>query len=75
MDLTDSNAVGQMNLEHISRKHLNELERSVQDLLTAMQKAKLRDESLQDSLKLLEHRLGQIRRKRFDATNPEYRGY
>lgn len=65
----------QVSLEHISPKHLNDLERSVQDLLATMRKAKLRDEPLQESLRLLEQKLGEARRERFDEANPEYQGY
>jgi len=65
----------QASLEHISRKQLNELERSVQDLITTMRKSKLQDETLQESLRLLAQKLGEARRERFDEANPEYRGY
>jgi len=76
LNLTESsNTVQQASLEHISPKNLNNLERSVQDLLNTMRKAKLRDECLQESLSLLEQKLGEARRARFDAANPEYRGY
>ena len=75
LDLTESNTMQQVSLEHISPKRLNELERNVQDLLATMRKAKLRDEHLRESLVLLEQKLGEARRARFDATNPEYRGY
>ncbi|GAB4528996.1 MAG: hypothetical protein OHK0046_48510 [Anaerolineae bacterium] len=75
MDLTESNVMQHLNLEHISRKHLNDLERSVQNLLDTMRKAKLRDEPLQKSLRLLEQKLGETRRERFDEANPEYQGY
>ncbi len=75
MDTTKSHTTPQVNLENISPKHLNDLERCVQDLLTTIRKAKFKDEPLQESLKLLEQRLGETRRKRFDEANPEYRGY
>lgn len=75
MDLTESNTMQQVRLEHISPKHLNDLERCVQELLVTMRKAKLRDEPLQESLRLLEQKLGEARRERFDEANPEYRGY
>jgi Skp family chaperone for outer membrane proteins len=65
----------QVSLEHISPKNLNNLEHSVQDLLAAMRKAKLMDEQLQESLKLLERKLGETRRARFDKVNQEYQGY
>jgi hypothetical protein len=40
-----------------------------------MRKAKLMDEQLQESLKLLERKLGETRRARFDKVNQEYQGY
>ena len=64
-----------MNLENLSRKQLNELEHHVSELLNAMRKAKLQNEPLMESLKLLEHQLGETRRERFDAANSEYHTY
>jgi len=64
-----------MNLETISRKQLNELEHCVRELLITMRKAKLQNDPLVESLKLLEHELGEARRERFDAANPEYHTY
>ena len=64
-----------MNLENLSRKQLNELEHHVSELLNTMRKAKLQNEPLMESLKLLEHQLGETRRERFDATNSEYQAY
>jgi hypothetical protein len=75
LDLKEGDTMQQLSLEHISPKRLNELERNVQDLLATMRKAKLRDEHLRESLVLLGQKLGEARRARFDATNPEYRGY
>ena len=75
MDLVEGNRMQHMNLENISPKHLNELERSIQALLATMRKAKLKDEPLQESLKLLEQKLGDIRRERFDEVDPGYLGY
>jgi hypothetical protein len=75
LDLTESNTIQQVSLEHISAKQINDLESSVQDLLAKMRKAKLRDEPLQKSLRLLEQKLGEARRGRFDEANPQYRGY
>jgi len=75
LDFTESNTMQQVSLEHISPKHLNDLERSVQDLLATMRKAKLRDEPLQEALSVLEQKLGEARRARFDEANSEYRGY
>ena len=64
-----------MNLETISPKHLNELEHQVRELLTIMRKASLQGEPLAKSLQEFEHEVGQVRRSRFDAANPEYTGY
>lgn len=64
-----------MNLETVSKKHVNELERCVRELLYTMRKAKLNDEVLTESLRQLEKTLGEARRERFDAVNPEYRGF
>ena len=76
MNLTESsNTVQHVSLEQVSPKHLNDLERCIQDLLATMRKAKLRDTTLQESLSLLEQKLGEARRARFDESNPEYRGY
>jgi hypothetical protein len=75
LDLTESNEMQRMDFEHVSRKQLNELEIRVHELISLIRKAKLKDEPLQDSLKLLEQKLGETRRKRFDETTPEYKGY
>lgn len=64
-----------MNLETLSQKQLNELERCVQELLSVMRKTKMTDEPLVEPLRTLGHKLGQARRARFDEANPEYRGY
>lgn len=64
-----------MNLEHVSQKHLNDLEHQVRQLVVTMQKAKLQDESLLEALKLLEHMLSETRRERFDAVNSKYSSY
>lgn len=64
-----------MNLETISRKQLIELEQCVQELLSLMRKTKVGDDSLRESLKSLEQKLGDDRRRRFDEANPEYKGY
>jgi len=54
---------------------LRQLERCVTELLLAMRKAKLQNEALFESLKELEHKLGEIRRERFDAVNSDYGSY
>lgn len=64
-----------MSLETISQKQLNELERCVQNLLTAMRKTRMLQDPLVESLKALEHKLGEARRKRFDQSTPEFRGF
>jgi hypothetical protein len=64
-----------MDLDTISAKHLNELEHSLRELLLVMRKAHLQNEPLAKSLHEFEFELGQIRRRRFDAANPEYTGY
>ncbi len=75
LDLTKSITMQQVSLEHISNKHINALERCVQELLVTMRKAKLKDEPLQEYLRLLEQKLGKARQERFDEANPEYQGY
>ena len=64
-----------MNLETVSPKHLNEMEHLVRELLAVMRKASLQGEPLAKSLQEFEHEVGQVRRSRFDAANPEYSGY
>ena len=64
-----------MNLENIPQKQLSELERLTREIQVALRKAKLQDEPLLEALRLFEQELGETRRKRFDNTNPEYRGY
>jgi hypothetical protein len=64
-----------MNFEHVSRKHMNELELRVRELLTVMRKAKVQNEPLEESLRLFEQELEEARRKRFDSTNTEYHTY
>lgn len=64
-----------MNLDTLTDKHLHELERLAKELLDVMRKAKLKDEPLAEQLHQLEIQAGNLRRERFDANNPEYRGY
>ena len=54
-----------MNFENVTRKHMNELELLVTELLTVMRKAKLQNDSLEESLRLFERELEQARRERF----------
>lgn len=64
-----------MNFETLSTKQVNEIERLTKELLLAMRKAKLQDSPITESLRLMEQQLGEIRRTRFDAANPEYHAY
>lgn len=64
-----------MNVEAVSQKQLNELERLTRELLEAMRKAKLQNEPITESLRTLERELGELRRTRFDASYPQYQGY
>jgi hypothetical protein len=64
-----------MNIDSVSQKDLNELERLVRELLAAMRKAKLQNEPLAEALQHFENTLGTTRRERFDTLNPDYRGY
>ncbi|HVU10126.1 MAG TPA: hypothetical protein VHD90_02565 [Phototrophicaceae bacterium] len=64
-----------MDLESISTKQLNEVERLVRELQIAMRKASLQNEPLAKSLYEFETQIGEVRRARFDRANPEYTGY
>jgi hypothetical protein len=64
-----------MNLDTLSDKQLQELERLAKELLLVMRKAKLVGIPLAESLHQLEVEAGEIRRERFDTSNPEYSGY
>ncbi|HEX2621977.1 MAG TPA: hypothetical protein VHL11_17595 [Phototrophicaceae bacterium] len=64
-----------MDTETSVTRNLNNVERLVRDLLTALQKAKLMDEPVVEELRLLEAKLGQARRAHFDQNNPEYTGF
>jgi len=64
-----------MNLDTLSDKQLQELERLAKELLLVMRKAKLSAEPLAESLHQLEVKAGEIRRARFDTSNPEYSNY
>ena len=64
-----------MNLEAVPDKQLHEMERLAKELVEVMRKAKLRDEPLAEALHQLEIQAGNLRRARFDAANPDYRGY
>ena len=64
-----------MQLENVSSKHVNELEHLVRELQLVMRKANLQNEPVAKLLNEFEAELGQVRRARFDAANPEYTGY
>lgn len=64
-----------MDLNELSQKHLNDMERQITELLSTMQKAKYDDPDLIAALKKLEQDLGNARRARFDADDSQYRSY
>ncbi len=64
-----------MNLDNASQKQLNELEQLTRQMLVVLRQAKLHDEPLSKSLYELEQQLGDIRRQRFDAANPQDHSY
>ncbi|HLV36814.1 MAG TPA: hypothetical protein VKY59_16945 [Spirillospora sp.] len=64
-----------MNLDTVSDKNLQELERLSRELLLLMRKANLKDDLLVEALYRLERQAGDLRRERFDAANQEYSGY
>jgi hypothetical protein len=64
-----------MELDNLSDKHLQEMERLARELLTIMRHAKLKETSLAEALHALELEAAKERRERFDASHPEYHGY
>jgi hypothetical protein len=64
-----------MNLDTVSDKHLQAIERLTQELLTVLRQAKMKDEPVVEELRQLEVEAGRVRRERFDVANPEYRGF
>ena len=64
-----------MNLEAVSDKHLQEMERLAGELLLVMRQAKLQGEPLAEYLNALKLETGEARRKRFDTADREYNGY
>ncbi|HEX2908526.1 MAG TPA: hypothetical protein VHO69_16765 [Phototrophicaceae bacterium] len=64
-----------MDLDSVSNKQLQELERLAQELLLVLRKAKLKDLPLIEELNQLVLESGKARRERFDAENTEYLGY
>lgn len=70
IDRCEPESQQKMDLETVSQKQVNELERLVKELLVVMRKAKLHGEPLAENLRLFEQELGDMRRKRFDEANP-----
>ena len=64
-----------MNLESLSNKQVNELEQLAKELLLAIKRAKVQDETLIHSLHTLEDEARKVRCERFDASNPQFKGY
>jgi hypothetical protein len=64
-----------MNLESVSQKNLNELERLAREMQLLLRKSKLNNEPLAKLLSEFEAELSQLRRERFDAANPKYHSY
>ena len=64
-----------MDLDSISDKHLQDIERLVGELLAVMRQAKLLNEPIADSLNQLRTQAGEVRRKRFDLGDREYKNY
>ncbi len=64
-----------MNLDTISDKHLHEIERLTTELLETIRKAKVVEPPLIEMLRALKAQAEHLRRERYDAVNPEFRGY
>lgn len=64
-----------MNLDHVPPKYLNDIEHLLHELQATMRKANLHNEPLAQALQDFESEVGEERRARFDAANPEYTGY
>jgi hypothetical protein len=64
-----------MELDGVSDKQLQTLERLARELLVALRQAKLNDAPLAESLTQLELKAGQVRRERFDSAHTEFHGY
>jgi hypothetical protein len=67
--------VGEMNLDHLSDKNLQTVERLAQELRLVLRKSNVNNAALIEVLHQLELEAGKVRRERFDATNAEYLGY
>ncbi|MCC6612733.1 MAG: hypothetical protein IT320_04595 [Anaerolineae bacterium] len=64
-----------MKIDSLSQHQLNELELKLKDLLAVLRKAKLYEDPLVEELRALELEVAELRRQRFDVSNPEYRGF
>lgn len=64
-----------MNLDSLSDKNLQEVERLAKELLLVLRKSKLMEEPLFTELQTLEQEAGSLRRSRFDAKDHVTRGY
>lgn len=64
-----------MDLENVSSKNLNELEQTLTAFQLSLRKAGLQNDPLALSLQEFKRELEQLRRARFDASNPQYSGY
>ncbi len=64
-----------MNLESLTDKQLNELERLLTELTHLMKQAKLTDDPLHATLTQLRHDAGALRQKRYDEHNSRFTGY
>jgi hypothetical protein len=65
----------QVNLETVTDKQLQELERLARELLDVIRRAKLLEQPLSGLLSTLEQEAGKVRRERFDSVDKEYAGY
>ena len=64
-----------MNLDTISDKDLQQLERLLGEILVIISQAKLQNEPEADTLRRLHVQMGDIRCARFDAVTSGYIGY
>lgn len=64
-----------MQLETVTDKQLQELERLAAELYMVMRQAKLHGEPLAEALREFERAVGDTRRERYDARTSQYNGY
>jgi hypothetical protein len=64
-----------MNLDSVTNKDLNELERLSSELLALMGRARLKDTILAELLDEFVHQAGKVRRSRFDVNDSEFRSF